>query len=1797
MSTATKRKLTSIENCTESKTPKLISISFGPSFRKRLKTENAINAIKEFVETNKERDVVTEYINAGGSAKEIVSLMKQFDGKKDLTVANPLLSALECIVFKCNTDLLLIQKNVEEACEQLLCDYQHTLQNMLSSVNSTTSHRKVVLKLFTGMVNLSNGLAKRLLTLFPINVKTMQILTDTRASSAKLRTCFIHYLLSFLVDDNIVLISELLQKKGLMTCIMPGLINDPPDIIVLVLNTLRLKIVENIRISKTHKLHTFNTMVLRALDKLYDYSISAGESTEDHELIANVEETVKNSVHSLLMTLCTSSKIGILFRERGSVAGKSPNQLIFTLLESMPTPWDHPLRSELVTEILKFCPEFMKLIYHSAEPYIQPNISLKWINLINFMEKMIEKQELPSENIDDQKAMSFISSSIFIPQIQKLLREVNEDDVHSHPLIRFHILSLIRCLLLKLKTILRDYTSKYNTKSTFELQVDNFLNKYLVPSPCILKAYKSGLQNAQEDPQESHQLPELDEYLSLAADVLLLYSETSPLNFNQLRIQENIDLTTESKNPDLLFKLAQLTFQIHSPEPGQDQFSFMMNQFLQCYVTGANSEQDGVIQNVLLATGFFDGFEEEIIVWLYCFKNVSSDGASVISNLIVNTLSVLSKKNEKFIKDVTSVSSYEDTDLNVSSIGDAAVFAEEYGSLMDFANDEFETVTILPVKLSPVVPAFLYALKNTKTSNKNETKIVQNFVSSVLVNLLHTQCSCYGLATLIGKYSNSYLTKNLLEYLNYWNIDSEIDSLNSSVIPDAITQRFFSRLMTSKKSQDSIESFFQDLNEMDCISLWNACLFYAIQLRRKQILEKPLISEIISTLAFIGAKLQTQSALCLKLLLTNYIFVNGFSIERSKSNAFTEIVLKTVINFQNHQVALDYCSKFLSPFRLKFMLTILEKIRRNKRIKINCEAYTIDDVIKFIALSGKQATELLSRLVHLPVNILLNEKQTKLSEWFDLMKCLFNEAVSSLEYPLTNEDFNLLIVKMIEILECNVSTDDLDETIISYLSAFPHHVQHLRDEDVENLLKHHPGINKLAVFLIQYRPSCLEALQSKLLPIENHLNDIEGLLDVLNKIDLIGEIDDEILSQVYRSEICDLNKLLDGCPWLEQNKSLILKIIQQFGEKKKCSKLCNILESNWPEYELDVNKYAILRIIFEIALKSETLVELSLAKLNQLLASGDQTDWLCEEILLIVELLENVEFVLKLDVWKEFVKSSLKHGLHSQNALLIRVLRVFCAKVFENGNAAEESSIIFQMTISHSEFIDVMLGDSEMKCDLVELLITLTTLNTSLMASNHVPLLLGAYKATLSKCDQAIFQLLRVYEDNGIRFSDCRPYLWGDAAVTHHSIRTEISVSLKRLPLPGQVLELLDGELIKNTIRYFPLDRSLKPEDSYVAYDHKMYDISFMLPVMSHLLAPESRISVQKFTRTGGLALIICALANQAEDTRMAAYHCLQRFKAHLFGREKEIQLWDRFVSSLQTGVCSNPPEDNTPPRLPCIVTVFLAQMSLVIGEPLHPLYISLTKFLLAKPCFDIATVPNFLALFYSIDEKRRDQQEWILNVIKYGMRCKADWVVSQKCFLFKLLLQYSFSAVSSERINLLILDIITAGLRIPECRQDIVTKYGFLPWISQTIRQTSSRAVLSSIVPMLGLLSSSKNTSNVIFLISQLLHKLRQVPIPDESLVALLSTSTRIHSWSKVKDTSSRTVLVAIIEILGLLSESGRNSSNVICVVTQLLCNLRGVPIRDESLRKTMGIGNSSKSRDNCDNHFVRILRCYLET
>lgn len=68
-------------------------------------------------------------------------------------------------------------------------------------------------------------------------------------------------------------------------------------------------------------------------------------------------------------------------------------------------------------------------------------------------------------------------------------------------------------------------------------------------------------------------------------------------------------------------------------------------------------------------------------------------------------------------------------------------------------------------------------------------------------------------------------------------------------------------------------------------------------------------------------------------------------------------------------------------------------------------------------------------------------------------------------------------------------------------------------------------------------------------------------------------------------------------------------------------------------------------------------------------------------------------------------------------------------------------------------------------------------------------------------------------------------------------------------------------------------------------------------------------------------------------------------------------------MSTLQKGISAI---GDKSPRLPSVVTVFLARSVLELANPLSPLYRPLMNFVLAKPAMNLRTVPEFMPLLHS---------------------------------------------------------------------------------------------------------------------------------------------------------------------------------------------------------------------------------------
>lgn len=174
------------------------------------------------------------------------------------------------ILLKITEKLPKHQSSAYEACRYLLNNYIVVINKMIS-MSSTTPERKACLKLLTAIVTFSSNLAKDVLINVNIRSMNLELLTKHTEEKDSVRDHFIHFLTGFLVDGHYPALSVLLEKKGFITSIIKGLQFDSVDTLSIVITAMKNHILENPLVSKTAKMKTFNTIVVRDIVNLYNW--------------------------------------------------------------------------------------------------------------------------------------------------------------------------------------------------------------------------------------------------------------------------------------------------------------------------------------------------------------------------------------------------------------------------------------------------------------------------------------------------------------------------------------------------------------------------------------------------------------------------------------------------------------------------------------------------------------------------------------------------------------------------------------------------------------------------------------------------------------------------------------------------------------------------------------------------------------------------------------------------------------------------------------------------------------------------------------------------------------------------------------------------------------------------------------------------------------------------------------------------------------------------------------------------------------------------------------------------------------------------------------------------------------------------------------------------------------------------------------------------------------------------------------------------------------------------------------
>ncbi|KAJ3661628.1 hypothetical protein Zmor_006016 [Zophobas morio] len=556
---------------------------------------------------------------------------------------------------------------------------------------------------------------------------------------------------------------------------------------------------------------------------------------------------------------------------------------------------------------------------------------------------------------------------------------------------------------------------------------------------------------------------------------------------------------------------------------------------------------------------------------------------------------------------------------------------------------------------------------------------------------------------------------------------------------------------------------------------------------------------------------------------------------------------------------------------------------------------------------------------------------------------------------------------------------------------------------VEAILANMTFLENFTIFVVddfstKFILGVVQSLKSVI--VEDYLNSTKTISPCANSSWTERKPDYKLTFETNRDEICSkrglILSLLDVAVKLYEHDDATLE--------KIFTKLATVVWGFWSTKPFHV--YLVKKVFDKVDKSGKvfgnmvmTFVHLVMGLLKQKSGTKDNLGDVGEVVVGFLREVEVVGLSGSEDL-RTFCKLSLKHGEGGDGVLVTMLTELVYLCVVEEGK------LILEMLLSHSQFLDVLLGDNK-KLEVLGLWKAICTKWPQFVERNHVPILLSAYKGT--KSETTTLSLLKMYEfrPDQTKFFDFKPFLWGRAAASHYSVRSDVQKVLWRQPKTADVLNNLHLPIILATI-----SDPLHPDS---------YDLDYFLPLFSHILAPENPIATYKLTKSGALALSLTGFRGDKNQI-LATCHILQRFYFHPEARQtsKDNPLWLRFVEAVCKGVAVL---DDF--KINNFVGVYLARTALVLTQPTEVMYVPLSQYLGAKDALDFSTIPELYTLLHSPHVQSKEHKRFILEVVRDGLKTAGNFTTLLRSMGFKLISELCSSTVCDPQTKLLVLVLL----------------------------------------------------------------------------------------------------------------------------------------------------------------------------
>ncbi|KAL0275669.1 UNVERIFIED_CONTAM: hypothetical protein PYX00_003459 [Menopon gallinae] len=1668
-----KRKLENKEEI-DPKKPKLFN---GAEFRKQLKEENLLICLKNFLKiAQEEEDIALQYLEAGGSVEEILLSLDE-TAKTDLLSAFPIFRVLHLIFLSIKDNDSKYYAQSQDGVQFLLNSYIPTIQAMIN-INSN-KHRKAVLKVLTDIVTLFPSFGREMINLIPNTPAVIQQLLQPQSGTDSVRKWFIFFILSFIVGGDISLIKTIMSTKGLLGDIMIDMKYDEPSTVTVFLSVVREKILENVKVTKSLKLKVFNTQVVSALFELYNWKGPKNINVQKKEKEVNSEdaEAVSKSVHGFLLVLCTSKRFGVVFADSAFGARDVKNNLLYTAIQSVSEPWENKRMSEAIIQIIIACPDLLNVILSKMEGAVQPKESKKWNNLMQFVESLlislksnnILKTALEVSDVDVLRlAKRFCTPAIFIRSASEGIKRTD-----NFPILYYSM----RTLTLMWRNTEDVFLTLAGSKRKLKKSLLSAFNNCFLDIDDILNVW----ERVCAAPQLFGSL-EKEQFLNVILDFLEMKCKCEVDSLDSpSRIASNMLDTLDTakerlSSVDYINIRSRVFYLVASVDPmfvtpDNDLFGKAVSFLL----TNNCKSTIEPLAKIILSTGVFENNESEIDIWLACYFDGFNEYQHFVPGIFSDCVSRLYLKEVDLTDKVVNCSSKE-----------KYVSAE----LLNLDELEDDLVIALTDSPTPMLIQFFELLKELRSAgNKKQAKEGRNYANAVAFRLFHYYYNSQTILNICREYK-SEMTDSVMSYME----GTGETGFSAKSIPFLMPAESELFSWFSKNKNGALENVFkvQHTSKLSLFLTFNTLVSYLVSKVRNGILSENDVSKLSECFHFFVKlrcsedvrdddlpKVLSYSVDSLPLFRKKCIqclfsvpLIEKFDICECKNSTvvnFTRIIM-TVIPEINRDLYKDF--SVLRPWKTQ-LLSKLKEPRHNNAAEV---FERLLPVLDWFHYKESEISEILDGYcavsdINMFVKNGLITASTMIVTKFAKMQC---------EYSEVNQNVKERLWVIMKHLNDEGSSDFevLDECFMYILKKRPKSL-FLIDDDFLGGLISRSSFDENAVQLAKLLLNDPNKIKYFVKFAKDNFKTVNKKMTVSLLTELIID-DDKFLNLLRKREFCRFwkeSELLED----ESDVSELLKCIyERYKEHllrderkhsdfiRRHSKLFSILVNRYMEKDVLLGVESIINseeLILPEVIHASILKYREEKGVLEMYAKGllnifyrkmqEAENGTCDESAwakynkfvrdLIGVSSAEWSVVINSPTWWDFVRRMLRICFNFPDCpSMLTTVRSFVELLYQPGKNSKHIAMMFEMLVSHSQFLNIMLHHSQLKTDLVKFYYQLIRLNNQVLSVKHIPLILASYSASLSENDVELMKILKYYEDNDVSLDEYQPLVWGEPAVSHYSVKSNVGVSLWRRVNMLNILEMLDPKRMEESLREFPVNRSGNAEEE-VVYNSRVYDPAFLLPVFSHLLSPGAVTYCMPFIQKGCFAYTLRSLSSASQDVRVSAAVVLSRLHNHLeiIQNMKLKSVWLHFINCLRYAV-----ENISTKPVPSVVTFFLGKMSLELsGEP-GEMFSSLQRFLLAKPVFNFGYVPEFLPLFHSSDMNFQKHRRWLLEVLKDGIKENIDLEILFQTMAVKIILSYFKSQLCGREFKLLTLEVLTNMMKTSNAKF-LIMDYGLLTWLN----------------------------------------------------------------------------------------------------------------------------------------------------